>query len=129
MKQPRKKPFAANLASIKALTACGWTVGKCEQRIPGCFITRDLFNMFDLIAMSPTRGIAGVQATSGATSSNFHVRVRKIKENPLHAIWLASGGRIIVHHWQGKGKIREVRVLEITTQGDSQILPEEAQAG
>jgi hypothetical protein len=116
MKPKRKKPFNATAASIKLLVADNWTCGKVEQRIPHTFITRDLFNMFDLVIMSPTRGLAGVQVTGGTSTSNFLARVRKIKENPLHAIWLASGGRIIVHSWEKRAgkKERECRILEIT---------------
>lgn len=113
MKTKRAKPFAANLASTKKLQEGGWIVGTVEQRIPHCFITRDLFRFIDLIAMSPTRGIMGVQVTGGASTSNFHARVAKIKTEPLHAIWMASGGRIQVHSWEGKGKDRTCRVFEI----------------
>lgn len=114
MKPKRKKPFAASLASRKNLEATGWTVGVVEQRIPKTFITRDLFGFADLIAMSPTRGIMAVQATGGLSSSNSNARVAKIKAEPRAAIWLASGGRIQVHSWQGKGNNRECIVREIT---------------
>jgi 2-polyprenyl-6-methoxyphenol hydroxylase-like FAD-dependent oxidoreductase len=114
MKTKRKKPFSANRASFNALEKDGWTVGVVEQRIPHCFITRDLFGFADLIAVSPARGIMAVQVTGGASTSNFHARVAKTKAEPRHAIWLASGGRIQVHSWEGKGKTRELRVLEIT---------------
>ena len=35
-------------------------------------------------------------------------------------IWLASGGRIQVHSWEGKGKQRTCRVLEITKENHEQ---------
>ena len=115
MKTKRAKPFAANLASTKALESDGWTVGTVEQRIPHCFITRDLFGFADLVAMSPTRGIMAVQATGGGNGS---ARVAKIKAEPRAAIWLASNGRIQVHDWRkraGQTK-RECVVFEITKQ-------------
>ena len=113
---PRKKPFSANRASVKALEAEGWTVGVVEQRIPHCFITRDLFGFADLIAVSPTRGIMAVQVTGGTSTSNFHARVAKTRAEPRHAIWLASGGRIQIHSWEPKAgqKERFCRVLELT---------------
>jgi hypothetical protein len=111
--KPRKKPFAANNASVKALEADGWTVEKVEQRIPHCFITRDCFGFGDLLAISPTRGIMLVQATGGKSTSNFHERVRKIKLEPRAGLWLASGGRIQVHSWEGKGSQRICRVMEV----------------
>ena len=114
MKSPRKKPFAANRASIQHMEANGWTCSVVEQRIPHCFITRDFCNFADLICFSPVRGIMAVQVTGGASTSNFHARVDKIKAEPRAAIWLASKGRIQVHSWEGKGKDRSLRVLEIT---------------
>ena len=112
-KSKRAKPFAANLASTKLLEADGWTVGTVEQRIPHTFITRDLYNFADLIAMSPARGIMLVQATGG---NNMAARVDKVRAEARHAIWLASGGRIQVHCWvkRAKQKNRECRILEIT---------------
>ncbi len=113
MKPPRKKPFAATRASTKALEAEGWTVACVENRIPHTFITRDLWNFADLIAASPSKGIMLVQVTGGKSTSNYHARVAKVKAEPRAGIWLASGGRIQVHSWEG-GKVRECRVLEIT---------------
>lgn len=112
----RKKPFAATNASRKALEAEGWTVAVVEQRIPHTFITRDTYGFADLLCCSPTRGIMLVQVTGGTSTSNFHARIEKIKAEPRHAIWLASGGRIQVHsHEKVAGaKERKLRVLELT---------------
>lgn len=109
----RKKPFAANSASVKRLTAEGWCVGAVEQVIPHTFIKRDFFGFADLIAVSPTRGIMAVQVTGGESSSNALARIRKIKAEPRAGIWLAAGGRIQVHSWQGKGNERECFVTNI----------------
>ena len=109
----RRKPFAANNASRKKLESEGWTVATVEQRIPHTFITRDAFGFGDLLCCSPTRGIMLVQVTGGKSTSNMHARIAKIKAESRHAIWLASGGRIQVHSWQGIGKKRTCRVFEI----------------
>ncbi len=114
MKTKRKKPFAATSASMKSLTAEGWTCFVVEQRIPHTFITRDVFGFADILACSPTRGIMLVQVTGHASTSNFHSRVAKTKAEPRHAIWIASGGRVQVHSWQGKGNQRQCKILEIT---------------
>jgi hypothetical protein len=113
IKPKRKKPFSANLAARKDLEANGWTVGTVECKIPHTFITRDLFGFADLIAMSPTRGIMLVQATGG---DNFTTRIKKVKAEPRHAIWLASGGRISVMCYVKRAgkKERECRIMEIT---------------
>lgn len=116
MKTKRKKPFAATNASMKLLTEEGWTCFVVEQRIPKTFITRDVFGFGDILAVSPSKGIMLVQATGGKSSSNFHARVDKIKAEPRHAIWLASGGRIQVMSWEQSAgtKERHLRRLEIT---------------
>jgi hypothetical protein len=112
----RAKPFAANKASRQHLESEGWSVGVVEQRIPHCFITRDLFGFADLIGCSPSRGIMLVQVTGGTGAGNFNARVKKVRENPLAWVWIASGGRVQVHSWETvKGaKGRKLRVLEIT---------------
>lgn len=116
-KKKRAKPFAASNASRKQLEADGWTVCVVEQRIPHCFITKDAFGFGDLLAIAPSRGIMLVQATGGTSTSNFHQRVAKIKQEPRAGIWLASGGRIQVHSWEGKGQKRTCRVFEVPSPG------------
>lgn len=112
MSPKRKKNFAANNASVKKMEAEGWTCAVVENRIPHTFITRDLFNFADLLAVSPSRGVMLIQVTGG---SNMAARVEKVKAEPRHAICLAAGIRIQVHCWvkRAKKKERECRVLEI----------------
>ncbi len=104
--------YSANNASMKALERDGWTCFVVEQRIPHTFITRDVFGFADLLCCSPTRGIMLVQVTAG---SNMAARVAKVKAEPRHAIFLASGGRVQVHCWtkRAKKKERVCRILEI----------------
>ena len=120
LKKKRAKPFAANLASRKKLEAEGWTVGVVEQRIPHCFITRDLYGFADLVACSPSRGIMAVQVTGGGNGPS---RIAKIHNEPRAAIWIGSGGRIQVHDWRKRvGQTgRECLVVEITTLTDQTI--------
>jgi hypothetical protein len=112
----RRKPFQATGASMKYLASLGWTCCVVEQRIPHTFITRDAFSFGDILACSPSRGVMLVQCTGGTSTSNFHARVEKIRNEPRAAIWLASGGRIQVHSWETRTdtKERAFRVLEIT---------------
>lgn len=114
----RAKPFAANLASTKALEAAGWTVATVEQRIPHCFITRDMFGFADLVAISPSKGIMAVQVTGGGNGPS---RIAKIKAEARAGIWLASGGRIQVHDWRKRAgtKERENCIFEITNETTS----------
>jgi len=109
VKPKRRKPFAANNASRKHLEAQGWTVTTVEQRIPHCFITKDAFGFGDLLIAKPSGGIVLVQVTGDASTGNFHKRIAKIKAEPRAGIWLASGGKILVHSWEGKGNNRKLR--------------------
>lgn len=112
-KPKRKKPFAANNESRKALEAQGWTCSITEQTIPKCFIKRDTYGFGDILACSPSKGIMLVQATGGG---NLSTRAIKTRLEPRAAIWLASGGRIQIHDWVKRAgkKERECRILEIT---------------
>lgn len=111
MKTKKAKPFNASRATIEHMTSEGWSCWNVESQIPHTFIKRDCFKFADILAMSPARGIALIQSTGG---TNFSTRLKKIKAEPYHAIWLASGGRIILHSWEGVGKIRSLRSMEIT---------------
>lgn len=113
VKIKRAKPFAASRESIKHLEADGWTCWSVEKVVPYMFLKIDCFNFGDILAISPSRGIAMVQSTGGKGISNFNARLEKIKSIPYHAIWLAAGGRIILHSWEGVGKVRELRSMEI----------------
>lgn len=116
-KPKRKKPFSANNASRKKLEAEGWTVGLVEQRIPHCFITKDLWGFADLACCAVGRGNLMVQATGGG---NLNARAAKIRTEARAGIWLAANpfNRIQVHdHIKVKGqKERFCKVLEITAQ-------------
>lgn len=92
----RKKPKALTPMSVKELETRGYIVAKIEQRIPHCFITRDAFGVFDLLAASRGGGIVGVQVTSGA---NGAARRDKILAEPQARTWIESGGRILLHLW------------------------------
>ena len=103
------KRYSANNESKKYLEREGWTVAVVEKTLGGCFIKKDAFGFGDLLAMSPSRGIMLVQSTGGG---HLRDRLAKLKAEPMHAIWLASGGRIQVHDWR-KTAGRSQRVLHI----------------
>lgn len=114
-KPKRKKPFSANARAMKDLEAMGFIAGKVEQRIPHCFITRDLFGCIDIVAARPGIGILGVQATSGA---NHAARRTKVIAEPQLRTWLASGARFEIWSYRlagaaGARKLHELRRDEI----------------
>lgn len=90
----------------------GFSVCKVEQRlpIPGKFVTRDAFNVGDLLAMKEGFGIALVQVTSDDTGGNLTARIRKIIGIPETRAWLAAGGRILAQAWGRRGPRKEYRI-------------------
>lgn len=101
--------------SLAKLRKEGWTCQVTERWNPFANIRIDLFGFCDVLAMRPTAGFMAVQTTSGP---NVSARLDKIKSEPKAAIWLASGGRIVIHGWRkvgarGKRKLWECREMEV----------------
>lgn len=95
-------PTARSLAYARKL---GMTADVVERRLPRCFITRDLFNAFDIVALQPgMSGVIGIQTTSG---SNAAARMKKLKANPTVRLWIETGNRAEVWSWR-KAKNRWV---------------------
>ncbi len=63
-------------------------------------VANDLLGAFDGLAFSAGAGIIGVQLTS---RSNMSARRRKLRENPLVASWLESGGHVELIGWHKPG--------------------------
>ena len=107
---PKKRTKSPTAIATEHYTAIGFEWGKCDQRIPHTFISLDLFNAFDAIAIKPDVGIIGVQVTS---RSNHAARRTKLKANPIMRTWIESGGRIEVCSTKGVGDIwREELTLD-----------------
>lgn len=107
--------------STKWLRDLGFIVCKVEQRlpIPGKFITRDAFNIGDLLVAKEGFGIALVQVTS---MSNLAARERNAREIPELPKWLAAGGKFLMHGWAKKGprgKRKTWQLVERTIEGES----------
>lgn len=75
-------------------------------------VRHDLFGIIDVIAVSPTTGVTGVQCTSG---DNVSARVKKIVDSDaLHVLKLA-GWRVLVHGWRKKANGRyELREVDLS---------------
>jgi len=102
----RKQGFIANVVEQ--------TIHFPDREHPGKMkmFKRDLFNLFDILAAAPGKGIIGVQTTS---RSNQQARIQKIMGTREADIWLEAGGQIHVHGWalagaRGKRKLWEVSV-------------------
>lgn len=96
--------------SKEHLESLGWTVGVVEQTIPHTFIKRDLFGMFDLIAIKSFVTM-GIQVTS---RSNVTARVKKIEEEPRLLDVREAGWIVMVHGWdkdkEGNWRLKEVDI-------------------
>lgn len=117
----RKKPFAANAASVKHLRDRNWLAEVVEKRLPKCFITKDVFEFIDIIAIDALHGSdhKGVMAVQSTTNANAAARKTKILALPAAKSWLLCGNRIMIHSWAkrgaaGKRKVWDLRVVEIT---------------
>lgn len=87
-------PVSRTLALLRAE---GFTAAVAESWIPNPGIRRDLFGMFDIVAVHPAiQGVLGVQATSGAHHAN---RRNKLLVNPALGVWLKAGNAVQVWSW------------------------------
>lgn len=103
--------------SLKLLRTEGYSAAVAETWIPNPGIKRDLFGMFDVVAVHPAiQGVLGVQTTSGAHHAN---RRAKLLGNPTLAIWLKAGNPAQVWSWaqfRGRWECRK-EALTLETEG------------
>lgn len=87
--------------SLAHLRDTGWSPWVVERWIPQARKRLDLWHFGDIIAQKLGERPTIIQTTSGA---HVAARVAKIREDPYASeqarIWLASGGRIVVHGWR-----------------------------
>lgn len=105
--------------TLRRLRELGFTAAVVERRIPGRFITIDLFGVADIVAMYPGFGILLVQTTSGA---NHAARRNKAMAEPRLQTWLECGGRFELWSWakqgeRGRRKLWTLRREEIAGDG------------
>lgn len=97
-------PTARSLAYLRD---AGWAVDIVERFVGPARVRKDLFGMFDLLAVRGNETLA-VQVTSSGVAA----RVRKITESPLLAAVRGAGWVIRVHGWtkraNGRYALREV---------------------
>ncbi|HPU35142.1 MAG TPA: hypothetical protein PK184_20815, partial [Phycisphaerae bacterium] len=96
-KKKRAKGTSLKQRSVLMLRRQGFDVADVERRIPRSFVTVDLFNFADLVAIrADVPGVLAIQSTS---TSNQAARVKKILDEPRALTWLRAGNRIEVHGW------------------------------
>lgn len=82
--------------SLARLREAGYTVAIVERWNPHAKIRQDLFGFADLLAIR-TGEIVLVQTT---TAVNIAARRKKIREEPRYLLWLAAGGKVLLHGWR-----------------------------
>jgi hypothetical protein len=91
-------PIKRTLARLRKL---GYHADIVERRLPGCFITRDLFGIADVLAAHPgERAVLLVQATTAAHVAD---RLRRVRGQPDLPALLATGVRVEVWGWAKRG--------------------------
>lgn len=103
-------PSARSRASLEA---AGWLCDVVERRITR-IVTRDLFGLFDLLAVREGVTLA-VQVT---TSSNVAARRRKLQASDSLSRILAAGWRIELHGWAKRRGRWQCRVEAMTKEGN-----------
>lgn len=116
-KKKRKKPFAATAHALAECRKRGWDADKVEQRLPRCFITKDLFGCIDVLAMTEST-LLGIQVTAGEHHAS---RRTKAMAEPRLRRWLQLGGRFAIWSYDKRGaagarKLYQLREEEITLQ-------------
>lgn len=116
-KKKCKKPIPATALALAEMRRRGWDAEKVEQRLPHCFITRDLFNVIDIVALGEGT-IIGVQVTGGDGGNHAARRAKAIAEPRLRR-WLEYGGRFEVWSYalrgaRGERKLRTLREDPVT---------------
>jgi hypothetical protein len=96
--------------SLALMRERGFHAEVVERWIPGANIRRDLFGFIDILCISDSGDVVGVQSTS---DSNVAARVAKIAEAPLLGLVRKANIRLIVQGWskrKGRWQVREVDV-------------------
>jgi hypothetical protein len=92
--------MTATHRTLKKLREDGYLVDVVERFIPRSGfsgVRKDLFGLFDLLAIKPGEGFIGIQCFTTTWSKHFTV-LEKEKQNAI--TWLQSGGRIEFWGWR-----------------------------
>ncbi len=100
--------------ALRDFRALGYRIEKVEQRlpIPGKFITRDLFDTFDLIGVKVGVPLLAVQVTS---RDNINARMTKAQQKGAALEWVQCQGRFLVIGYGGVKTTK--RVVELLPDG------------
>ena len=95
-------------ASLDFLKRKNYICEVVEQKLRHSVNKKDLFNIFDILAINPNKLITlGVQTTS---YSNTSARIKKIINSDKTLPWLKTGNSIQVHGWKDEDNMRCVDI-------------------
>jgi hypothetical protein len=101
-------PIKRTLARLRKL---GYHADIVERRLPGCFLTRDLFGIADLFAVHPgERTVLLIQVTTAAHVAD---RLRRVRGQPDLPALLAAGVGVEVWGWAKRGGRWHVRRVAV----------------
>jgi hypothetical protein len=98
--------------TLQYLRNIGWVATVVESWVPVANIRRDLFGMFDLLAVRPdVPGVVGIQTTS---ASNHAARRTKLLASPILKPWLMAANGAEIWSWDQHNGRWEVRREALT---------------
>jgi hypothetical protein len=96
--------------SLRELRRQGYRADVVEKWVPGANIRRDLFGIFDILAIGHGDTVA-VQCT---TLKNMRARVRKISESDAIGDVRDAGWTVLVHGWVKRNNRWVMQELDIS---------------
>jgi hypothetical protein len=87
--------------TLAYLRKLGFITDVVERRLPGCFVTRDLFGFADVLGVHPGKRVVLLVQTT--TASNFAKRLRHVRDQPALPLLLAAGVRVEIWGWSKRG--------------------------
>lgn len=98
----RRRGRSPTSRTLERLRRDGYLAGVVEISLPRCHIHRDLFGIFDILAVrGDVQGCLAIQTTS---ASNHAARRRKMLAEPNLRIWLQAGNHAEVWSWRQVGR-------------------------
>lgn len=111
------KGLSPTARSLAYLRANGYTAGVVERWIAPARRRIDLGGFGDIVAWKPGEGeFGGIVAIQSTSSPNVSSRLWKITQLSEAALWLAAGGRIVIHGWGRRGKVGKRKLWTLTTE-------------
>lgn len=96
--------------SLALLRSQGWLAEVVEHWNPFSKTRKDLFGVWDIVAIRPGQ-VAFIQTT---TAGNMKARMKKIAAHPDSDYMRESGAMLAVHGWHKVGRKWECKIEDVT---------------